>query len=553
MGKRRPIVIDCNSGIDNIYAAKLLMDNPNFDVKCLCVCHGNSSLDNAAGIMAGVFADDTELYAGSAKGLVHSMPRAWQINGIEKPAAAEGRPACFRAEPAWEAVYKYAVESEGELELFIAGPFTDLATAVLKYPNITELVKCIWYLGGAVKGGNITPSADYNIWQDPHSAEIVFEAGFKRIIMLDSSIIKDESIDISGIVADMIDLADADISAIEQNTFKDYKKTMASAVLAVLMKDHASFDAEEMYVLCETQSSSNYGQLVIDWNGRFAHRPNAEIITRIDAEKLIACLNSFREPDEAEEPEITEAVPEVPTEPEIPAEPETPEFVPAPDMHEEDTVAEEAPEEEDADEEYGLYDENIIQQEADEELLEDDMSDLLKELTAEFDSPEEGFEEIPETAEDAKAEEDPAEIPEEPEVADDAEPNVNDSIEHALNMIRNELKNSTLTFDVQEQELKQEMATETQEYSIYANEEPEAEPVVAEEPVEEVHHTIEREDPDEFIAKILKEQNENDEYGSLLDDIPEVLKYAEETAASSETVFFDLRKYDEDNGPQGNQ
>ena len=51
----------------------------------------------------------------------------------------------------------------------------------------------------------------------------------------------------------------------------------------------------------------------------------------------------------------------------------------------------------------------------------------------------------------------------------------------------------------------------------------------------------------EFIEQILREQDEADGSGSLLDDIPEVLKYAEKTSASSETVFFDLRKYDEDN------
>ncbi|MBR2671876.1 MAG: hypothetical protein IKE27_06720, partial [Oscillospiraceae bacterium] len=168
------------------------------------------------------------------------------------------------------------------------------------------------------------------------------------------------------------------------------------------------------------------------------------------------------------------------------------------------------------------------------------MSDLLKELTAEFDSPEETEDEF--IFDDDEEDYVLPEMPEEDEPTAD----VSDSIEHALNMIRNELKDSTLSFEVEEQALRQEAQAETQEYTLYEEEEDAAEEV-PEIQVPEEHHQIERVDPNEFIEQILREQDEADGSGSLLDDIPEVLKYAEKTSASSETVFFDLRKYDEDN------
>ncbi|MBR2807388.1 MAG: nucleoside hydrolase [Oscillospiraceae bacterium] len=524
MSDKRPIIIDCNSGIDNICAAKLLLGNPHFDIRGICVCHGNSSLDDSVKIIAEFFSGCTGVYAGSAKGLVHSMPRAWQVNKTEKVVEDREYPAVTDTEPAWEFIYRNAVEAGGELELFVAGPLTDIATAVLKYPSVTEYIKCLWYLGGSVKGGNITPCADYNIWQDPHSAEIVFEAGFKKIVMLDSALIKDEGISIGELAADKAGFSDFDMSAIRENTFRGYADTSASAVLACLMSDPESYKSAEMYVLCETQSSSNYGQLIIDWNGRFAHRPNAEIVTRIDAEKLLGDLESFYDqPAEPEEPGDEETGAETVYEPVL-EEPQPEENVFSGTEESEEIF--ETPETENGGE--------------DEIPEEKPMSDLLKELTAEFDSPEETEDEF--IFDDDEEDYVLPEMPEEDEPAAD----VSDSIEHALNMIRNELKDSTLSFEVEEQALKQEAQAETQEYTLYEEEENAAEEV-PEIQVPEEHHQIERVDPNEFIEQILREQDEADGSGSLLDDIPEVLKYAEKTSTSSETVFFDLRKYDEEN------
>jgi purine nucleosidase len=76
-----------------------------------------------------------------------------------------------------------------EIILFTIGPMTNLALAIRKEPRITEALKGLVIMGGAIRsGGNITPQAEFNIHADPHAAHIVFHSGIPiTLIPLDST------------------------------------------------------------------------------------------------------------------------------------------------------------------------------------------------------------------------------------------------------------------------------------------------------------------------------------------------------------------------------
>jgi inosine-uridine nucleoside N-ribohydrolase len=50
--------------------------------------------------------------------------------------------------------------------------------AVRKDPSIVPLVKGVVLMGGSISGGNVNGAAEYNIYQDPEAASIVFNAGW---------------------------------------------------------------------------------------------------------------------------------------------------------------------------------------------------------------------------------------------------------------------------------------------------------------------------------------------------------------------------------------
>ncbi len=64
------------------------------------------------------------------------------------------------------------------------GPLTNIASALLKAPDITERIEEIILMGGAYfEVGNITPSAEFNIYVDPEAADIIFKSGISLTVM----------------------------------------------------------------------------------------------------------------------------------------------------------------------------------------------------------------------------------------------------------------------------------------------------------------------------------------------------------------------------------
>ncbi|KAK0330158.1 hypothetical protein LTR94_033933, partial [Friedmanniomyces endolithicus] len=67
---------------------------------------------------------------------------------------------------------------EGTVSLAVLGPMTNLALAMRREPRLAGRLGPVAVMGGArAEGGNITASAEFNIWADPDAAAVVFGSG----------------------------------------------------------------------------------------------------------------------------------------------------------------------------------------------------------------------------------------------------------------------------------------------------------------------------------------------------------------------------------------
>ena len=63
------------------------------------------------------------------------------------------------------------------ITLATLGPLTNVAVALVKAPHLCQHLDKIVMMGGARGMGNITPSAEFNFFADPHAAQIVLASG----------------------------------------------------------------------------------------------------------------------------------------------------------------------------------------------------------------------------------------------------------------------------------------------------------------------------------------------------------------------------------------
>ena len=83
---------------------------------------------------------------------------------------------------AWDFLAWSVLDAPGEVTLVATGPLTNMAYAFDLHPELPGLLDGLVLMGGAYGltpygKGNRTPFAEFNIWQDPEAAHIVFDSG----------------------------------------------------------------------------------------------------------------------------------------------------------------------------------------------------------------------------------------------------------------------------------------------------------------------------------------------------------------------------------------
>jgi inosine-uridine nucleoside N-ribohydrolase len=71
-----------------------------------------------------------------------------------------------------------------DVVLVATGPLTNVALALSAEPQLASRIGRMVLMGGAYVGGNVTATAEFNIWVDPEAARTVFSAGLQEIVVV---------------------------------------------------------------------------------------------------------------------------------------------------------------------------------------------------------------------------------------------------------------------------------------------------------------------------------------------------------------------------------
>jgi inosine-uridine nucleoside N-ribohydrolase len=133
--------------------------------------------------MAQVLELDVDVHAGADRPLIARPSHADAVHG-QSGLDGPDLPPLTRSASDIHAV-EFLIESvraHPGCWLVPTGPLTNVALAIRQAPDLAALVAGVSFMGGSATGGNVTATAEFNIWCDPEAAMIVFESG-ARLVM----------------------------------------------------------------------------------------------------------------------------------------------------------------------------------------------------------------------------------------------------------------------------------------------------------------------------------------------------------------------------------
>ncbi|MEM6617702.1 MAG: nucleoside hydrolase [Pseudomonadota bacterium] len=178
----RPIIIDTDPGQDDAVAILLALASPELEVLGLTCVAGNVPLAlttlNARKVVD-LARRPVPVFAGAAGPLGRTLVTAEHVHGRTGLDGPDLPDPVTSLDPrdgiAW--MIETLRQTDG-VTLCPLGPLTNIAMALTRAPDIAPRIHEVVLMGGGYfEQGNITPSAEFNIYVDPVAADIVVRSG----------------------------------------------------------------------------------------------------------------------------------------------------------------------------------------------------------------------------------------------------------------------------------------------------------------------------------------------------------------------------------------
>ena len=304
---KRKIIIDTDPGQDDAVALLLALASPDeLEVLAVVAVAGNVGLaqnaKNALKVVELSGRADVPVYAGSIRPIRRPLVTAEHVHGatgLDGPTLAEPKLKLREQHGVDYIVETLRAAEPGTITLATLGPLTNVAMALIKAPDIAPRIKEIVMMAGAYfEVGNITPTAEFNVYVDPEAADIVLRSGIP-IVMIPLDVthgVLTTRARLDGFraigkraasaVADMLKFS-------ERFDLEKYGGVGAPlhdpCVIAYLLRPDL-FSGRHINVSIETASPLTVGMTVADW-WRITDRPkNVTYLRSADADGFYALL-----------------------------------------------------------------------------------------------------------------------------------------------------------------------------------------------------------------------------------------------------------------------
>lgn len=309
MAAPRDLIIDTDPGADDVVALLLAMASPEeLKIRAITTVAGNVRLEktsrNARLAREWAGREEIPVYAGAGRPMVRTPIYAANVHGEEgltgvqvhepKKPLANGN------------AVQYLIDTLGAAEphsitVAMLGPQTNLALALIQKPEIVNGIKEVVVMGGAhFNGGNITPAAEFNMFADPHAAEVVLASGVKltylpldvthKVLTSDARLKQLAAVNNNASKL-VVDILNAYIKFDMDNYGMPGGPVHDASVIAYLLKPEL-FKGRQVHMVVDSREGPTFGQTIADWYGVLKQPANVMWIEEGDAQGFFDLLSA---------------------------------------------------------------------------------------------------------------------------------------------------------------------------------------------------------------------------------------------------------------------
>ncbi|MBA1195702.1 nucleoside hydrolase [Pseudomonas plecoglossicida] len=304
----RELIIDTDPGADDLVALFLAMASPGeLNIRAITTVAGNVRLEKTArnARLAREWAgrEDIPVYAGAGRPLVRAPIYAAEVHGEEGITGVqvhEPKQGLAAGNAVQYLVDTLSAAKPHSITIAMLGPQTNLALALIQQPGIAQGIKEVVVMGGAhFNGGNITPVAEFNLYADPHAAEVVLASGVKLTylpldvthkLLTSDARLKQLSAVNNRASRQVVDILNAYIQHDMQLYGMPGGPVHDASVIAYLLKPEM-FSVRQIHMSVDSREGPTFGQTVADWYGVLKQPANVMWVEEGDAQGLFDLLS----------------------------------------------------------------------------------------------------------------------------------------------------------------------------------------------------------------------------------------------------------------------
>ena len=297
--KRKKLIIDTDCGSDDAMAIAMALNDERYEIIMITTVSGNVRMKQATyNTLTTLKVTDSyypPVYMGTDEMLVRDWVGAAETHGNDGMGDLNLVDYSLKPQEAYAVIKMLEAlrdSEDGEIDIIALGPLTNLALAIRLEPEIMKKAGRIVVMGTAGLGtGNVSPVAEFNIWQDAEACKVVLESGIDPLIFvgwdacLDEAMLNAEEIRTireSGPLGRFCIDSNITLQVMNRDRFGDDYLDMADpAAMAAALYPECIENCDKYYCEVETGKGPSYGGVLVDFYHFSGKEPNAYICSKL--------------------------------------------------------------------------------------------------------------------------------------------------------------------------------------------------------------------------------------------------------------------------------